>query len=239
MRRVDVIDAAAAITRETIEGRHVLVMDVLRATSTIVTALNNGAKRIIPVETVEKAVALKRRYADSLLGGERGGVRQEGFDFGNSPLEYSKDSVLDKTIVLTTTNGTRALVGCQSAHAATIGCAGFLNGKAAVRRLMTRTGDLALVCAGTKNQFSLDDFLCAGMLLQQIMAEEEVLMTDLGWNALLMYQAYGENLPAVLDNAKHYQILKGLGFHEDLEYCLMKNKLEIAPVFDGNEIRID
>lgn len=115
MRRVDVIDTAAAITRETVEGRHVLVMDVLRATSTIVTALNNGAKRIIPVETVEEAVALKRRCADSLLGGERGGVRPEGFDFGNSPLEYSKDAVQNKTIVLTTTNGTRALVGCQSA----------------------------------------------------------------------------------------------------------------------------
>ena len=239
MRRVEVIETAAAITSETVEGRHVIVMDVLRATSTIVPALNNGAKRIIPVETVEEAVALKRRYADSLLGGERGGVRQGGFDFGNSPLEYSRDLVLDKTIVLTTTNGTRALVGCQSAHAATIGCAGFLNGRAAVRRLMARTGDLALVCAGTKNQFSLDDFLCAGMLLQQIVAEEEVQMADLGWNALFMYQAYGENLPAVLDRAKHYQVLKGLGFQRDLEYCLMKDQLEIAPVFDGNEIRLD
>ncbi|MFQ9797682.1 MAG: 2-phosphosulfolactate phosphatase [Clostridia bacterium] len=96
-----------------------------------------------------------------------------------------------------------------------------------------------LYALARKTGFRLDDFLCAGMLLQQIMAEEEVQMADLGWNALLLYQAYRRKPACCSGQRKALSGSKGLGFHEGLEYCLMKNQLEIAPVFDGNEIRID
>ena len=238
MRQVHLIETAAAITRQEVEGCHVLVMDVLRATSTILTALANGAKSVIPVETVEEALRLKAQQPDCLLGGERGGIRPEGFDCGNSPLEYTEASVCGQTVILTTTNGTRALVGCRSAGAASVGCAGFLNGDAAVRRLLARAGDLALVCAGTKDRFSLDDFLCAGMLIQRICQAEIVNLSDMGWNALLMYKAYGDKLAEALAHARHYQVLQGLGFSADLVYCLTKNRLDIAPEYDGREIRI-
>jgi 2-phosphosulfolactate phosphatase len=148
-------------------GGIAVVIDVLRASTTIVTALAHGAARVRPVLTVEEARALAAG-AGVLLGGERGGLKIDGFDLGNSPREYSRDRVGGRSIVITTTNGTAALAACREAHAVLVGA--VVNAAAvaaAVRRLATTssTTDVHLVCAGTDGSPSGEDLLGAGAIL--------------------------------------------------------------------------
>ena len=141
-----------------------VVFDVLRATSTLVAALANGARRVFPVLTVENARSLRReRLPDALLGGERGGVRIEGFDLGNSPREYLAAAVAGRDVITTTTNGTVALAAC--AHARTVLAAGLVNLDATAGWLLGNRSlpeKLLLVCAGTGNDFALEDGFAAG-----------------------------------------------------------------------------
>ncbi len=150
----------------------VVVIDVVRATTTIIEALANGARAIYPTESTEEAVRLASSMGreDTLLCGERKGVKVEGFDLGNSPREFDPATVKDKKIVMTTTNGTRAM-GAAADGARLLPCA-FTN-LGSVARAISEDDHVVIVCAGREDRFSLDDALCAGHLIQRTIADSE------------------------------------------------------------------
>jgi 2-phosphosulfolactate phosphatase len=159
----------AALASRDLSGTVCVVFDVLRATSTIATALHNGAKAVIPVAEISEALELKKSRPDVLLGGERNGVRISSggidFDLGNSPREYTPTKVRGKTIVSTTTNGTRALRACAGAKM--ILAASFLNlGATAEFLRRNKIGIILIVCAGTGKNAALEDTLAAGALCE-------------------------------------------------------------------------
>ena len=159
-----------ALAKRDLRDATCVVFDVLRATSTFVTALHNGAKAIVPVSEIAEALALRQKQPDILLGGERDGVRirasQTGgidFDLGNSPREYTPEKIRGKTIVSTTTNGTRALRAC--AHAQTVLAASFLNLTATAQFIRwLHPAQIVLVCAGTRENIATEDVLATGAL---------------------------------------------------------------------------
>lgn len=150
----------------------VVVIDVVRATTTIIEALANGARAIYPTESTEEAVRLATSLGreDTLLCGERKGEKVEGFDLGNSPREFDADTVADKKIVMSTTNGTRALAACAEG-ARVIPCA-FTN-LGAVAEEIAGDDHVVVVCAGREDRFSLDDALCAGHLVRRTIADHD------------------------------------------------------------------
>jgi 2-phosphosulfolactate phosphatase len=166
-----------ALTKRDLGDVVCVVFDVLRATSTIVTALHNGAKAVIPVAEISEALAIRQKQPGVLLGGERDGVKiranQTGagdFDLGNSPREYTPEKVRGKTIVSTTTNGTRALHACAGAH--TVLAASFLNLTATAQFIrQLQPVELLLVCSGTRENMADEDVLAAGALCEMLIIE--------------------------------------------------------------------
>ncbi len=219
-----------------------VVIDVLRATSVITTALENGAREVIPVKTVEEAQNLYAQCdtAKTLRGGERNALKIEGFDLSNSPLEYKKKVVEGKTLILTTTNGTNAINNIIGADEVVLAC--FRNVAAVVEHIvgLSHRGsrDIAIVCAGTESHFSLDDGLCAGMIIELLKQQTEVETDDLG---LLLHRFYNEskdNLFGALSGCYHLKRLFTMGFYDDIKFCLETNCVQTVPVLkDGKIVR--
>lgn len=200
-----------------------VVIDVLRASSVITTALACGTPYIIPASSIEEAQKLSERYPDALLAGERQAVRIPGFDLGNSPIEHRQQRS-GKPIILTTTNGTLTL--SRVLHSGKILIGSFLNINAVLDYLKSLKGDLIhLACAGTNGAFSLDDFLMAGGLVADLQ-KEGYQADDAGLAAGLLYENNRKTISEILQNCHHYQILKSKGFDEDLAFCLSENQFE-------------
>jgi 2-phosphosulfolactate phosphatase len=155
---------------------------------------------------------------DVLLGGERHAMPIRGFDFSNSPLEYTVSRVHGKGIVLTTTNGTLAVSKCGQAAEILIGS--FLNHQSTVTYLLHQNRPVELVCAGTNGEFSLDDFLCAGLFCSTLQGSAQVILDDLGRLAVETWEIACSDIHEALSSATHYNILKSKSFYADLEFCL-------------------
>lgn len=232
--KIDVIASVKEVSCERIAGKNVIVIDVLRATSTIVTALANKAHCVIPVEHVEEALDFYNIDSENIivLGGEREAKIIKGFHFGNSPLAYTKEKIKDKKVVLTTTNGTRTIKACEAGENMYI--ASFLNAAAVVQMLIKDKKDTAVVCSGTNGEYSMDDALCAGMIISMLNKEEDIIITDLGWTVKELYEVYMHDIHGLLKNCSHYKRLEENGFEEDLKYCLQTNIYDIVPTYkDG------
>jgi 2-phosphosulfolactate phosphatase len=220
-----------ALAKRDLGGTACVVFDVLRATSTLVTALQNGASTIIPVSEISEALEIKRKRPEVLLGGERKGVkiRAEGveFDFGNSPPEYL--DVRGKTIVSTTTNGTRALRACAGAKM--VLAAAFLNLSATAKFLREKKfTDILLVCAGTRDHAALEDILAAGALCEALMAGKPAL-ADSSQIALAAFrQAKGELAGAVRESENARHLLGIPELREDVAFCLRR---DVYPLVAG------
>lgn len=162
-----VYELPARVAPEDLSGTTAVVIDVLRATTTILYALEAGAREVIPCLEIDDAlkIAASLPRAQVVLGGERGGLRIEGFDLGNSPLEYDPPAVAGKTVVMTTTNGTRAMGRCRTAESVLIGA--FVNAAALAERLAERER-IALVCAGSDEDVTRDDVLFAGLMVERL-----------------------------------------------------------------------
>lgn len=217
-------------------GKTAVVIDVLRATSVITTALDNGAREVIAVSTVEEA---QSRYAASdpastLRGGERNALKIEGFDLSNSPLEYKKKEVDGKTIILTTTNGTCAINNIKGAEQVVMAC--FRNAEAVADVIARRNDDIIIVCAGTQDRFSLDDSLCAGMLIELLKQKAEVETDDLGLLLNRFYNESKDNLFGALSDCFHLKRLFTLGFYDDIRFCLQTNCVPTVPVLRNGRI---
>lgn len=239
---ISVIPTAQQAQGINFSGQTAVVIDVLRATSVITTALENGAREVIPVKTVEEAQNLYAQCdtAKTLRGGERNALKIEGFDHSNSPLEYKKKVVEGKTLILTTTNGTNAINNIIGADEVVLAC--FRNVAAVVEHIvgLSHRGcrDIIIVCAGTESHFSLDDGLCAGMIIELLKQQTEVKTDDLG---LLLHRLYNEskdNLFGALSGCYHLKRLFMLGFYDDIKFCLETNCVQTVPVLkDGKIVR--
>lgn len=215
-----------------------VVIDVLRASSTIVTALSNGAKEVIPVSTIE--FAMKNSSKESLssltiLAGERNSQKIDGFALGNSPLEFSKTNVSGKSVVLFTTNGTKAVVKAKYSKYLLI--ASFLNAKAIIKEIESKE-DIIILCAGNNGMFSYEDSVCAGYIINKLCNKLNILeIDDASKTCLLLYKNSKNDLTEVIFNTEHGKKLNNLGFKADIEYSVQKNLLEVIPVFSAGSIK--
>ncbi|WP_281886645.1 2-phosphosulfolactate phosphatase [Paenibacillus sp. YYML68] len=166
---IEVIPTVNEARADDLLHKTVIAIDVLRATSTMLAALASGCRSIVPVETVNQALTLQQE--GELLAGERFCKRIPGFQLGNSPLEFTPDAVGGKTVIMTTTNGTRAIQKSQKAAHVLIG--GLLNAEACAREAARLSHEIVIVCAGTQDVFALEDGLCAGLLVEELMKRHE------------------------------------------------------------------
>jgi 2-phosphosulfolactate phosphatase len=212
-----------------------VVFDVLRATSTMITALGNGAAAVIPVEEIDQALRLKQERPELLLAGERGGVRIRiqgtnplTFDLGNSPREFNRDVVAGRTIVITTTNGTRALLACRAAPVILV--AAFLNLSATCDQIQSAApAELLLVCGGTYNEAAYEDVLCAGAVIDVL---EEKSATDLADSALLAWKAYRlgqRDLTGALGLSRNgRRLLEQPELRDDVAFCAQRDRVALV-----------
>ncbi len=216
----------------------VVVIDVLRATSTMVEALVNGARGVYPASSTEDAIRLASSLGpeDTLLCGESKGLMIEGFDLGNSPREFVAERVADKRLVMSTTNGTRAFLMAEDAHRVLACCflnlGGVVDAVAAVERLV-------VVCAGREGRFSVDDAVCAGALLNSLREQHdgEIKLNDAGYAALELSHRFrvGADFLAMTDAGKS---LIEIGFRDDLRFCAQVDRYAVVPEMEERVIHV-
>jgi len=220
-------------------GRTTVVIDVLRSSSTIVAALSNGAREVVPVATVEFAVKVSGGMfgGQTLLGGERHTKKIEGFALGNSPLEYTPEIVAGKTIILYTTNGSKAIVKAKFSENLFI-CA-FLNLEALAKHLIFINKDVEILCSGRNNHYSMEDSVCAGRLIAEILKlKENAELSDSAKASLSLNKTFGKNTLKMLKESEHGKLLLDNGFEDDLKFCSRINTLNIIPYFSANVLKV-
>ncbi len=232
MPKVEVCLTPALLHLYDIKSSIVVVIDILRATSSITYGIDNGATAIIPVMNVEDCSA----YANKgfLLAAERNGSVVEGFDFGNSPFSYSKEKLEGKTVVLTTTNGTKAMrMAQESAYQVVVGS--FLNLAAVCNYLKRENKDVLLLCAGWKDNFNLEDTLFAGAVATNL-REDFSMADDASVVAQDMYALAKDDLRSYLKKSSHSHRLVKLNIEEDVKFCLQLNICNSIPVLKGEQL---
>lgn len=214
----------------------VVIIDVLRATSTIATALFNGAKCVIPVNSVEECIRLGRQI-DGVTAGERDGKIAEGLEYGNSPFEYPEEFIKDKTLVLTTTNGTRLLHMALDNNARGIITGSFANLSSVCRYLVGKKQNVILGCAAWKDRVNLEDTLFAGAVINSI-KEHFNINCDSSRMADSLYQEARNDLYGFMKekNASHYQRLTGYGLEKDIRYCLTPDSADVLVEYEDGKL---
>lgn len=219
-------------------GKTVVVIDVLRASSTVVNALNNGAREIIPVASVEFAVKISGGLfsGQTLIGGERNTKKIDGFALGNSPLEYKPEIVSGKSIIFYTTNGSKAIVKAKFAENLFVCC--YLNMNAVANYIVSLNKDFEILCSGKPNSMSLEDTVCAGRLIAEVQKiKPDVELTDSAKASLILNKSFGKSIHNMLKQTEHGQVLLENGFTDDLRFCSKLNMSEIIPYYTNNAIR--
>jgi len=230
--RVEVVVTVEAVVPARLDGETVLVVDVLRASTTIVTALGNGALAIVPVADADEA---RRRVSAApgngiLLAGERRGDTVPGFDLGNSPLEMTGARVGGKTLVFTTSNGTRALLACRGAAA--VGVAGLVNAGAAARWAALTDRDVTIVCSGERGARSLEDHVCAGRIVEGIVSlAPAATLTEAAREAAAEARRYGIEVWRLGEDSTWARHLRRSGRGGDVAACLSLDTSSLVPVF--------
>ncbi len=238
--RVDAVFGVQQLTPQDVQGRVVAVIDVLRASTTIAAALAHGAKAVIPFESSEEAVTRSKQLERGAfrLAGERRMLKMEGFDLGNSPLEHTAEAVEGKTVLLTTTNGTKALLAVQGARDVVVASYVNLTGVTTMLRAALRGGaDITLVCAGQDRQFALEDAACAGRYVYNISRRlADVDLNDAALAASLIDRKYGDNLTRLFNTAAHGRALAAAGFEGDLAACAAVDSYPVIPIYQDRQI---
>jgi 2-phosphosulfolactate phosphatase len=220
-------------------NRLAVTIDVLRATSTIVTAIMHGAKEVVPVGSLDfsKIASASSFGGRTMRGGEKNSKKIEGFDLGNSPLEYQQNIVEGKSIVFFTTNGSKAIVKTKYGSGTFI-CS-FLNIKAVATQLAGMGREFDIVCSGMHGDFSLEDTVCAGMLLTEILKiNKDFVLSDASTVAIDLFEKYGNDIRALYALSEHGRILETQGFSEDLDYCAQKDITDVIPIFESSAIKL-
>lgn len=218
-------------------GRTAIVIDLLRSGTSMTWALVNGANKVIPAADPGEAASIAGRMGGCILGGERGGLKLPGFDLGNSPLEYVRDAVEGKSVVVSTTNGTGTLCGMTGAANVLLGS--MINCTATARRAVELGNDVIIMCAGTDGDISADDLFAAGAIAEAIarLSGGDVQACDMTIIACMIYKAW-KNDRRELSLTRHCSRLIGLGFEKDVDFCLSRDITDIVPVYRNGVLEI-
>jgi 2-phosphosulfolactate phosphatase len=220
-----------------VRGRTVVVIDVLRACSTIVTALSAGARAVLPVPDMAEAGKIAGNLDPDVyrLGGERNGEKIEGYHLGNSPAEYTREEVEDRDVILNTTNGTQALSHATEAKHLVAAC--FLNADRVVEFVREAADAVTIVCAGRQNRLALEDTLCAGLLLDRLWdTQKPDVVTDSAHTAFTLYDTDRDHLSSALRGANHAEELVDQGQGGDLDYCFQLDACPVLPYYTENRL---
>ena len=238
--RLDVYFGHGQLTPGDLSGRVVAVIDVLRASTSIAVALANGARAVVPFESSEEAVVRSKSFvrSDVRLAGERKMHAIPGFDLGNSPHDFTREAVEGKTVLITTTNGTAALVAVQGARDVVV--ASYVNFSAvlAMLRAAARGGtDVAIVCAGRERQFALEDAACAGRYARHVTkALANVDLNDAARACMMVNARYRDDLGKLFAEAEHGRALAEAGYAADLEACAAVDTYSVVPIYADRQI---
>jgi 2-phosphosulfolactate phosphatase len=224
-RLLDIYDCSNSI---------VVIIDVFRATSTIATALYNGAARVIPVDAVDKCIAIGKATG-GITAGERDGKVIEGLAYGNSPAEYPRSFIEGKTLVLTTTNGTKLLHMALQAGAAEVITGSFPNLSAVCDYLIAQGKPVVLGCSGWKDKFNLEDTMFAGAVVNRI-KEHFTIHCDSSLMAEEMYNKHKGDRLAFIRQLTHWHRLEKFGLEKDLEYCVTEDVANVLPFFKNGDL---
>ncbi len=231
-----VIPTPEVVSHTELSGKLAVVVDILRASSTITTALANGAQSVIPVLTPEdafNAYEQENTNDDSvLLCGERHGKAVKGFHLGNSPTEYLSEIVSGKKLIFTTTNGTRALNVCSDADELLVGS--FLNSGVLCDYLADAKRDIIIVCSGKQGSICIEDMVFAGLCVSRL--KPRTMPTDATMIASLLYEHYRGNIPKMLRSCEHGAFLASIGLAADLDFCAQLDVVETIPISRGGKI---
>lgn len=231
MKNIDVCLSPELLSLYDLAPQTVVVVDILRATSSMVTAFAHGVAKIKPVAHPDACRALRR--AGYLTAGERNGVTIEDFDLGNSPVDYQQGTLRGKPLVMTTTNGTQAIEQSRTARRLVIGA--FLNLRAVADYLVEQDHDVLVVCAGWKGHVNLEDTLFAGALINRLEAHFQV-ASDAALAASVLYQAAQSDLTEFLSQSSHAQRLVRLNIQRDIAFCLQVDRYEVVPWLKGDHL---
>ena len=238
--QIDVFFGTAGITPADVSGRAVAVIDVLRASTSIAVALDNGAKAIVPFEKSDEVVERSKAFekGDVRLAGERKSLPIPGFDLGNSPQSFTPDLVEGKTILMATTNGTGAITATQGARDVIIASYVNFSASLAFLRAALRAGtDVALICAGQDRRFALEDAGCAGRYVQHIAKRlNGITLNDGAQACALIDKKYGENLKKLFLASDHGRVLVEAGFGDDLDVCAAVDSHAVLAVYQDRQI---
>lgn len=211
----------------------VVVIDVLRATSAICSAFDNGVASVIPVSTIEEAKDYQSK--GFLVGAERKGEIVEGFDFGNSPYSYMQPELKNKEVVLSTTNGTKAINIAKGAEQVLIGSLNNID--ALCTYLIAQNKNVVCLCSGWQDKFNLEDTICGGAIADELIKTGQYTSVDDSTVAAkYLYLSAKDNFFGFLKSSSHRRRLKKLNLNEDIKYCLTPNKTEVVPILKGDKI---
>lgn len=216
-----------------LENNIVVIIDVFRATSTIATALYNGAEKVYPVADVQECIQLGKKI-NAITAGERDGKVIEGLQFGNSPAEYPSKVIKGKELVLTTTNGTKLLHKALQQKADTVLTGSFVNLSAVCNYLMSQNKNVILGCSGWKDRFNIEDTLFAGAVVNHVQKYFSI-HCDSSLMAKEMYELHQFDIKQFIRHTTHWHRLQAYGLEKDLEYCVTKDAANILPLFDKEQ----
>ncbi|HEU4643711.1 MAG TPA: 2-phosphosulfolactate phosphatase [Gemmatimonadaceae bacterium] len=240
--RIDVLFGPPTVTPAAVSGRVVAVIDVLRASTTIAAALANGARNVIPLDSADEVITRAKQFSrsDVRMAGERKMLPIPGFDLGNSPREFTREAVEGKTVLLTTTNGTSALVAIQGARDVVVASYVNLSAVCTLLRTAARGGtDITIVCAGRDRQFSLEDAACAGRIARGV--AKRIPGAELGdgtFACTIIDRRYGDRLDQLFADSEHGQALADAGFGADLELCASVDSYPVIPIYQDRQITL-
>lgn len=238
---IDVLLTPTEAVGERVEGRAVAVIDVFRATSCICAAMEAGARQLIPLTSIEECLEMRTKMVgvkNILLGGERKTKKIEGFDIDNSPISYSAPSIKGSTIIMSTTNGTRAINAAAAAGAHSIAIASLLNASAVAAYLGSAGRDIVILCAGRLNRFTMEDALCAGYIVSLINESHTCHLSDIAWTLADAADRYSGDFRVPLRNCAHYNQINGNGLADDVSYCLQRDIFTSVPLTANGIITI-
>lgn len=225
------------VERDGMRDAHAVIIDVLRMGSTVAAALENGARGIVPVRdvTAAKRIARSSKRSRTILAGERGGRRIAGFDLGNSPLEFTAPAIAGKTVVITTTNGTRGIAAAAESQRVVVGS---INNIGAVARFVGDAAALAVVCCGTRGRSASEDILCGGMLLSALGgAIREEMLDGSARAALSLARDTGAGIERYLHGCESGRMLVQLGYEADVAWCARLDISRVVPVVRNGMLR--
>jgi 2-phosphosulfolactate phosphatase len=225
--KIDLMASAVSIDHKRLEGASAVVIDVLRATSVMVTAFANGLADLIAVASPDEAFAMRDNDPSLLLGGEKDAVWVPGFDLDNSPFNYTREKMSGRHLVMSTSNGTRAIKGSETAKRLLIGS--FLNA-AAIIDAVKDDEKVVFVCSGSNNAFTLEDSLCAGYMVHLLLEKHpDAVMSDFALTMHTLYVNHQDDVEGFASRGNHYKLLLKKGFAKDLAYCFTPNLYDVVP----------